>query len=181
MAKLPRLTGKELGRIVETFGFYKFFEGIAIFIGAALGGFLIDIIPNWIFTSSIPFVFIISGVGRLLVSLLLLPSMKEARLIELGLGHSFFKRYITIKPSEGIIYEVIGKYRKNHDESDKKMTKPPKQKPKQASAKESEAHKKRLLKFIEKDVSPRKDKKELTNMHEIEHIAEEIEKGKIRK
>ena len=94
---------------VRCISYYKFFEGIAIVIGAALGGALINHLPAWIFISSIPFVFLISGILRLVTSLLLLPTLKEARLIEFDIGHSFFKKYLTIRPSEGIVYEVIGK------------------------------------------------------------------------
>jgi MFS family permease len=97
---------------VRCISYYKFFEGIAIVIGAALGGILIENLPRWLFVSSMLFVFLISGILRLVISLLLLPTLKEARLIELDISHSFFKRYLTIRPSEGLIFEVIGKYRK---------------------------------------------------------------------
>ena len=107
---------------VRCIAYYKFFEGIAIFAGALLGGFLINHIPAWIFISSIPFVFLISGVLRLTASLILLPTLKEARLIELDVGHSFFKRYLTIRPSEGLIFEVIGKYRKHEEEKQQKKS-----------------------------------------------------------
>ena len=55
------------------------------------------------------------------------------------------------------------------------------EKQKTISKKEVEVHKKRLLKFIDKDISPKKEQHDITNMHEIEHITEEIEKGKVRK
>ena len=158
---------------------YKFFEGMAIFAGALLGGFLIDKLPVWIFVSSILFVFLISGILRLLISFIMLPTLKEARLIELGIGHSFFKRYLTIRPSEGIVFEVIGKYhRPTEEKQQKKESKATKQK---LIPKESDAYKKRLLKFIDKSISPKKEQHDITNMHEIEHITEEIEKGKRRK
>ena len=50
---------------VRCIAYYKFFEGLAIVIGAALGGFLIDHLPKWVFVSSILFVFLISGILRL--------------------------------------------------------------------------------------------------------------------
>ena len=152
---------------------------MAIFAGALLGGFLIDKLPVWIFVSSILFVFLISGILRLLISFIMLPTLKEARLIELGIGHSFFKRYLTIRPSEGIVFEVIGKYhRPTEEKQQKKESKATKQK---LIPKESDAYKKRLLKFIDKSISPKKEQHDITNMHEIEHITEEIEKGKRRK
>jgi len=164
---------------VRCIAYYKFFEGMAIFAGALFGGFLISILPAWIFISSIPFVFLISGVLRLVTSLLLLPTLKEARLIELGIGHSFFKKYLTIRPSEGLVFEVIGKYRKHEEEKrQKREQKPIKQK---TSSKENEIYNKKLLKFIDKNISPKREYHEITDMHEIEHITEEIEKGKARK
>ena len=164
---------------IRCIAYYKFFEGIAIFAGALFGGFLINILPAWVFISSIPFVFLISGVLRLIASLILLPTLKEARLIELDVGHSFFKRYLTIRPSEGLIFEVIGKYHKHEEEKQQKREqKPIKQK---TSSKENEIYNKKLLKFIDKNISPKREYHEITGMHEIEHITEEIEKGKVRK
>lgn len=164
---------------VRCIAYYKFFEGIAIFIGAALGGFLINVIPAWIFISSIPFVFLISGILRLIFSLILLPTLREARLIELDIEHSFFKRYLTIKPSEGLIFEVIGKYHKREEEKQqKKEIKVPKQKT--SAKKDNEMYNKKLLKFIDKNISPKKEKHDITNMHEIESITKEIEKGKVK-
>ena len=162
---------------VRCISYYKFFEGIAIFAGAALGGILIGYIPKWVFISSIPFAFLASGVLRLIFSLILLPTLKEARLIEFEIGHNLFKKYLTIRPSEGIVYEVIGKYSKHEEGKElKKQTKIIKQKT--IPKKEIEIYKKKLLKFIGKNVSPKKDHKDITYMHEIEHITEEIEKGK---
>ncbi len=163
---------------VRCIAYYKFFEGLSIVIGAALGGFLVNNLPKWIFLSSILFVFLISAILRLIVSIIMLPKLKEARLIELGIGHSFFKRYLTIRPSEGIIFEVIGKYHKIKEKYVKKMHQ------KDAffsDKKEKDIYNKKLLKFIDKDIPTKKEQHDLTDMHEIEHITEEIEKGKIKK
>jgi len=166
---------------VRCIAYYKFFEGIAVFVGALLGGFLINKIPAWIFISSIPFVFLISGILRLLVSLLLLPTLKEARLIEFGIGHSFFHKHLTIKPSEGIVYEVIGKYHKIKDKIKQKKDALKRINKQKTDDNENETYTKKLLKFIGKNISPKKEQKDITNMHEIEEIAEEIEKGKVKK
>ena len=165
---------------IRCISYHKFFEGIALFIGAVLGGFLINHIPAWIFISSIPAVFLISGILRLLASLVLLPALKEARLIEMGVGHSFFKRYMTIRPSEGLVFEVIGKYHRHEEERHKQkiMQKPQKEK---ADLKDKDIYKKKLLKYIDKNISPNKEQHGLDNMHDIEHLTEEIEKGKGRK
>ncbi len=163
---------------VRCIAYFKFFEGIAIFFGAAFGGFLINHLPAWIFASSIPMVFLASGILRIAVSVFLLPSLKEARLIELGIGHSFFKKYLTIRPSEGIVFEVIGKYRENGERKGMPSPVPRDEKGRDASKNEREAYNKKLLKFIGKDLGQRKEKHDITDMHEIEHITEEIEKGK---
>src|SRR3989344_5920086 len=162
---------------VRCIAYYKFFESIAIFAGALFGGFLISVLPVWIFISSISFAFLISGILRLIASLILLPTLKEARLIELGIGHTFFKRYMTIRPSEGLVFEVIGKYHKPTEEKhfEKKLSKA---KQKAIPKKDERAYTKKLMKFIGKDISPKKEKHELDDMHDIEHITEEIEKGK---
>lgn len=47
--------------------------------------------------------------------------------------------------------------------------------------KESKVYKKKLLRFIDKNISPGKQQHEITNMHEIEHITEEIEKRNAKK
>jgi len=160
---------------------YKFFEGIAVFAGALSGGFLISRIPSWVIISGIPLVFLISGILRLAVSAFLLPTLHEARLIELGIGHSFFKKFLTIRPSEGLVFEVIGKYHKPSEEQHygKQQSKTERQKtsPKQ----EKDIYAKKIVKFIDKSISPKQERHELTDMREIEHITEEIEKGRARK
>ncbi len=166
---------------VRCIAYYKFFEGFAIVIGSALGGFLIDVLPKWVFVSSILFVFLISGILRLIISVVLLPTLKEARLIELDIGHSFFKRFLTIRPSEGLIFEVIGKYNKLKEKLKQTQQVFKSQKKQPIDKKEGESYKKKLLKFMDKDISPRKEEHDITDMHEIEHITEEIEKGKIKK
>ena len=166
---------------VRCIAYYKFFEGIAVFLGALLGGFMINLMPAWIFVSSIPFVFLISGVLRLLISLILLPTLREARLIELGIGHSFFKKFLTIRPSEGLVFEVIGKYHKHEEEKHHEKQQSKIMKPKMQSKEDNDLYSKKLVKLIDKGISQKKEQHELTDMHEIEHITEEIEKGKVNK
>ena len=144
-----------------------------------MGGFLIEHLPKWVFVSSILFAFLISGILRLLASLMLLPTLKEARLIELDIGHSFFKRYLTIRPSEGLIFEVIDKYHKIKDRII--QTKDIITKKRKMTDEDSRTYTKKLLKFIDKSVSPKKEQHDITNMHEIEHLTEEIEKGQAKK
>ncbi len=165
---------------IRCISYYKFFEGIAVCLGALLGGLLINIVPTWIFISSIPLVFLISGILRLLTSLILLPSLKEARLIELGIGHSLSKRFITIRPSEGLVIEVIGRHHQHEEEHQKKeQIKIEKQKPNPKE--EKEIYAKKIVKIIDKKISQKKEQHEITDMHDIEKITEEIEKGKVKK
>jgi MFS family permease len=166
---------------VRCIAYYKFFEGIAIFIGAAIGGFLIDKLPAWIFATSILLVFLISGILRLAVSLVLLPTLKEARLIEMGVGHSFFRRFITIRPSEGLLFDVLGRYHKVKEKIMQAKDRVIGKKQKTADKKEQEIYAKKVVKFVEKNISQKKERHELENIHDIEHITEDIEKGKIRK
>ena len=162
--------------------YYKFFEGTAIFAGALLGGFLIDKIPAWVLISGIPLVFLLSGVLRLAISLFLLPALNEARLIEVDIGHSFFKRFLAIRPSEGLIFEVIGKYHRVKEKIQEVHNYiKDAAKSKSVDKKEADVYTKRLLKFIDKNISPKKEKKDINDMHEIEYITEEIEKGKMKR
>lgn len=112
---------------VKCISYYNFLTGAAVFLGITVGGFLVDLLPRLMFVSSIPLVFIISGIGRLGMALLFIPKLKEVRLIEVDFGHTFFKRFITIKPSEGMIYEVIGKYKKQLPPSQPMLIKKPKE------------------------------------------------------
>jgi len=167
---------------VRCIAYYKVFESIALFVGAALGGFMINHLPLFLFSSTILIVFLISGILRLAASIIMLPTLKEARLIELDVGHSFFKRYLTIRPSEGLVFEVIGKYHKVKEKMQEMhdyITDAAKSK--MIDATKAQSYTKRLLKFIDKRISQKKEQHEMTNMHEIERITEDIEKGKIRK
>ena len=164
---------------VRCTAYFKFFESMSLFFGALLGGFLIERMPLWLFSSSFLFVFLISGILRLLASVLVLPSFKEARLIEMGIGHSFFKKYLSIRPQEGIVFEVIGKYHKLSEKIVhtknlflKKDDKKPEKK---------EDYNKKLLKFIGRNISSEKEKRSPTEIHEVEDITEDIKKGRLKK
>ena len=166
---------------IRCIAYFKFFESISIFLGALLGGYIVDKLPAWIFLSGIPFLFLVSGVLRFAASLSMLPMLKETRLIELDIGHTLFKRYITIRPSEGFVYEVIGKYNKLKDKVQQVKDRIAEKKKKIFDKKELQAHNKRLLKFMDSNLPRYKEKHDITDMHEIEHITEEIEKGKINR
>jgi len=56
-------------------------NGVAIFIGATIGGLLVTYVlkNTWLFVSALQIIFLISGLVRLLVTLVLLPQIKEER------------------------------------------------------------------------------------------------------
>jgi len=122
----------------------------------------------------------ISAVIRLIAGIVMLPTLKEARLIEMPIGHTFFKKYLTIRPSEGIVFEVIGKYHR-HEEQKHLELKVQKESKKPVPENDKNEYHKKLLKYIDKSISPKKRASDNDNMHEIEHITEEIEKGKLKK
>ncbi|MBI2130265.1 MFS transporter [Candidatus Woesearchaeota archaeon] len=167
---------------VRCISYFRFFESIAIFFGALLGGFLIHWLPSWVFLSSIPLLFLISGVLRLLSSLLMLPSLKEVRFIEMEIGHSFFKKYITIRPTEGLVFEVIGKYHAVQDTTLKHAKKfiGRAKKGLEIGGEEAKAYKKKLMDFIDKGMPHGIEKKRESEMEKIGHITEEIEMGKLK-
>ncbi len=167
---------------VRCVSYFKFFDGIATVIGAFLGGLLIPHLPAWVFISSIPILFLISGILRLISSVVMLPTLKEARFIEMEVGHSFFKKYLTIRPTEGLVYEVIGKY--PVVQATMKQAKRIIRKAKKGldiGEQEARAYKKKLMDFIDKSMPHGIEEKHETEMDRIQHITEEIESGKGRK
>jgi MFS family permease len=79
--------------------YFNLLTGTGVFLGAITGGLLMSII-------SIKTVFLVSGAARLGVTLFLLPSIKEMRLIELNIGRSVFSNSVFIKP-QNMSFEVI--------------------------------------------------------------------------
>jgi len=112
---------------VRCFSYYHVLNGIAIFLGATLGGILINF--GTMFWSKIYLVFIISGVLRLISSIIFLPKIKEVKWVpqvsETRLMWNFTsdvfgslkhpvvivssKRY-TVKKQSEIILEKISKF-----------------------------------------------------------------------
>lgn len=165
---------------IRCVSYFKFFDSIAIVIGAFLGGLLLPHLPSWVFISGIPILFLISGVLRLIISIAMLPSLKEARFIEMEVGHSFFKKYLTIRPTEGLVFEVIGKYplvQKTVTHA-RKIIKNAK-KGMEIGEQEAKAYKKKLMDFIGKNI-PHGEENNESEMDRIHHLTEDIEMGKGR-
>jgi len=69
----------ESSKRAKSFAYFNLFNSSAVFIGASLGAFLSVKLAFPIFVSSLPLIFIISGILRLASSLIFLPLIKEVR------------------------------------------------------------------------------------------------------
>jgi MFS family permease len=134
--------------------YYNVLNGLAIFIGAMIGGFLALHMGTFGFISTLPVLFIITGVGRIVVSGIFLPMLKEMRLIEVPIGHSFFRTFLHIKPRHGAIYETIGTYKKQEKPMPVKKIEPkkPPEKPKPPIQQDPKLFKKNVMDPILKNV-----------------------------
>lgn len=104
-------TPKERIRYIS---YYNFLVGLGIFLGATLGGLLTKIYPVWI-TSSLTLILLTSGILRLLVTVLLIRKVREARMIEIDFpGRGFFHNTLSITPRHGSNIEIIGVYHHEH-------------------------------------------------------------------
>lgn len=97
---------------IKHISYYNFLVGIGIFLGAIIGSLLIKIFPMWI-TSSIPYVLLISGILRMMVTIIMIKKVREARMVEIDFpGRGFFHSAISINPRYGSNIEIIGIYDK---------------------------------------------------------------------
>ncbi|MEM4638143.1 MAG: MFS transporter [Candidatus Woesearchaeota archaeon] len=104
-------TPKERIRYIS---YYNFLVGLGIFLGATIGGLLTKIYPVWI-TSSLTLILLTSGILRLIVTILLIRKVREARMIEIDFpGRGFFHNTLSIAPRHGSNIEIIGVYRHEH-------------------------------------------------------------------
>jgi MFS family permease len=83
--------------------YFNLLHGTAIFIGSIFGGYLLKFM-------SIMTLFLVSSFARFMVAFLLLPTLKEMRLIELNLGKNLARTHLYIKTRGGIHYETIASY-----------------------------------------------------------------------
>jgi MFS family permease len=99
---------------VKYISYYTFLIGIAVFLGAVLGGVLIKVYPIWV-VSAIPFVLLTSGLLRLLVTSIFIRKVREAKMVEIDFpGRGFFHRVLTINPKSHLNVDIIGVYENNH-------------------------------------------------------------------
>lgn len=95
---------------IKYIAYYNFLVGIAVFVGAMLGGVLIKVYPIWIL-SAIPFVLLTTGLLRLIVTILFIRKVKEARMVEIDFsGRGFFHKVVTVNPHSHQHVEVMASY-----------------------------------------------------------------------
>jgi MFS family permease len=95
---------------IKYIAYYNFLTGVAIFLGATLGGFLIHEYPMWI-VSAIPYVLLTTGTLRLLVTSIFIKKVQEARMIEIDFpGRGFFHNVVTVNPHSYRHVEVMDAY-----------------------------------------------------------------------
>ncbi len=98
--------------------YYNFIVGIALFSGALIG---IGIANGEyrILGSSILFAFAVSAAIRILTVIVLPLKIDETRLVEINFSRSFFRRFVTIEPGHGLVYETIASSERNDHNSKK--------------------------------------------------------------
>jgi MFS family permease len=69
-------------RLALCIAYYNILNGIGVFIGATLGGFISSLNFNFLGLSPILFIFLISGIARLIVYAFMMPKIKEVREVE---------------------------------------------------------------------------------------------------
>jgi hypothetical protein len=163
---------------VKHISYYNFIAGIGVFIGAVLGGFLINIYPIWI-TSSIPYILLTSGVLRFLSTALLIRKVREARMVEVDFpGRGFFHTAVSINPRYGSNIEIVGVYEKpKHKEFHNII---PKRKPIDPVKKdERKLYEKKSLELYQQNaIKTLKKQSEETKIDDSDKIQGDIEKNK---
>ncbi|MBX7144567.1 MAG: MFS transporter [Oligoflexia bacterium] len=90
-------------------------NGTFVLLGSALGGFLVDRLPeqisvfgwSWAPSSPLFFIFVLSGVVRLLTSVILLPLFKEVRQVD-GIRHAeLIFRITNLRPMAGATFSIL--------------------------------------------------------------------------
>jgi len=101
---------------IKYIAYYNFLTGIAVFLGAMLGGVLIKFYPQWTIVSTalvsaIPLIYVTTGLLRLLITSLFIKRVREARMIEIDFpGRGFFHRVLTVNPHSHNHVEILSSY-----------------------------------------------------------------------
>ncbi|RJQ18185.1 MFS transporter [Candidatus Woesearchaeota archaeon] len=154
--------------------YYNIFISIALAGGAFLGSALISVVPVFLL-SGIVTLYLISGILRLLVTVLFVKKVRDARMVEIDFpGRGFFSRVISITPHQGATIEVLGTY---HRKPVAVLAKP---KPiKKISQDEKSQYQKKSMDYLKKNVEQEKRIKAKpfkTKLEEVGNIVEKIKK-----
>jgi len=165
---------------IRCIAYYNLFIGAGIFLGTALGSFVVEHFHGMFSFSSILIAFIISGTLRLIVSLLFIPRLKEVRLIEVPLGHTLFHRILDIRPRSGFDIVIIDKgpdIIPRRAESLKKAVKQPKPALPKCSTIDI------IKKNVEKDVHKRDipERQSRLDQKRVDTIMDELKRGRYPK
>jgi MFS family permease len=101
---------------VKYIAYYNFLTGIAVFLGAMLGGVLIRFYPRWTIVSTalvsaIPVIYVTTGVLRLLITSIFIKKVRESRMVEIDFpGRGFFHRVLTVNPHSHNHVEILSSY-----------------------------------------------------------------------
>ena len=100
--------------IMDHISYFNIFHTFFILLGSFAGSLLINYsFPSIDLSNKILMVFLISGIFRLLVAIIFIPTLKEMRLIEISLDKGFFRKFVSIKHVQGVVFETIGHYDKS--------------------------------------------------------------------
>ncbi len=96
------------GKRARCNAYFNVFYGVAVFTGAALGGFFAKIViaPKF-FISNLLIIFLISGFLRLMFVLLFLPRFREERKVEFIPDSKLLFNVVAIDPVKGFMYESV--------------------------------------------------------------------------
>jgi len=94
---------------IKFFSYNHLTAGIGIFLGTIIGGWIISFEPV-LFKSSFLLVFFISGLLRLVTAAIFVPRIQEEKIVSVNLKKqpTLFKSFITLRPKEGVIYDIVG-------------------------------------------------------------------------
>jgi MFS family permease len=167
---------------IKYVAYYNFLVGVAVCLGAFLGGVIITKFPVWI-VSSIPFILLTSGILRMLSTIIMIQKVREARMIEIDMpGRGFFHRIISIHPHYGQNIEIMGVYHRKESSAQKKSSDTQKpRKPLDPVKKEERNfyYKKSLDYYRENALKTLSEKtKQSTPKDDSEKVAKQIEKDK---
>jgi len=93
--------------------YYNVLTGLAIFVGAIVGGLIVKY--NSFFWSKYFIVFIISTVMRYAASVIFLPKLREVRIVEEISSRKLLMKALTTRPSSGLVSNIMNFRRNNNN------------------------------------------------------------------